>query len=189
MKTQILFIQGGGEGAYREDALLAASLAKELGADCEVRYPEMPNEASPDYSAWRGRLAQELATMEGEVILVGHSLGASVLVKFLAEDHSGRAIAGIVLIAAPFIGEGGWEGDDLQLPASIGDRLPKNVPLHLYHGRDDETVPFTHLGLYARELPNAVVHRLEGRNHQLNNDLSEVARDIQPLVARKASQA
>jgi len=32
MKTHILFVQGGGEGAHREDALLAGSLAKELGA-------------------------------------------------------------------------------------------------------------------------------------------------------------
>ena len=127
--------------------------------------------------------------MEGEVILVGHSLGASVLVKFLAENHPGLEIAGIFLIAAPFFGEGGWDSDDLKLPASIGERLPKNAPIHLYHGRDDEIVPFAQLGLYARELPNAVVHRLDGRNHQLSNDLSEIAHDIRPLVARKASQA
>jgi predicted alpha/beta hydrolase family esterase len=183
MKQQILFIQGGGEGAHRADAVLAASLAKELEADCEVRFPEMPNEASPDYSAWRRRLAQELTTMEGNVILVGHSLGGAMLVKFLAENPCPRRTAGIFLIAAPFIGKGGWRGDDLELPASIADRFPKNVPLHFYHGRNDEIVPFAHLGLLAQEFPNAVIHQLDGRNHQLNDDLSEVARDIRRLAA------
>ena len=32
--------------------------------------------------------------------------------------------------------------------------------------------------LYARALPQATVYVLPGRDHQLNNDLSEVARDI-----------
>jgi len=183
MKRQILFIQGGGEGAHRADALLAASLARELEADCEVRYPEMPNEGSPDYFAWRRRLAQELATMEGKLILVGHSLGGAMLVKFLAEDGAPRGTAGIFLIAAPFVGKGGWEGDELKLPASVGDRLPKNVPLHLYHSRDDEIVPFSHLGLFAREFPTGIIHQLDGRNHQLNDDLSDVAHDIRRLAA------
>jgi hypothetical protein len=55
--------------------------------------------------------------------------------------------------------------------------------LHFYHGRDDEIVPFAHLGLFAREFPNAVIHQLDGRNHQLSDDLSEVARDIRQLAA------
>jgi hypothetical protein len=48
-----------------------------------------------------------------------------------------------------------------------------------YHGRQDETVPFAHVALYAKALPQAVVRHLDGRNHQLNDDLSEVAADIQ----------
>jgi predicted alpha/beta hydrolase family esterase len=92
MKRQILFIQGGGEGAHRADALLAASLARELEADFEVRFPEMPNEASPDYPAWKRQLAHELATLEGNIILVGHSLGGAMLVKFLVENGAPRAI-------------------------------------------------------------------------------------------------
>jgi len=181
MKRQILFIQGGGEGAYRADAVLAASLTRELEGDCEVRYPEMPNEASPDYAAWKKQLVHELATLDGNIVLVGHSLGAAVLVKFLAENGAPSGTAGIFLIAAPFVGKGGWEGD-LRLPPSVGDRLPNHVPLHFYHGREDEIVPFAHLGLFASELPDAIIHPLDGRNHQLNDDLSEVAGDIRRLA-------
>jgi len=38
------------------------------------------------------------------------------------------------------------------------------------------------IGLYARAIPQAVVRRLTGRDHQLNNDMSEVAADIRRLV-------
>jgi hypothetical protein len=40
-------------------------------------------------------------------------------------------------------------------------------------------VPFAHVEMYAAMIPQATVHRLDGRNHQLNDDLSEVARDIE----------
>lgn len=88
MKRQVLFVQGGGEGAHREDAKLVASLKRELGADYEVRYPKMPNEAAPDYPPWKERLANELAAMGDGAILVGHSLGASILAKFLADSEA-----------------------------------------------------------------------------------------------------
>src|ERR687897_976388 len=48
----------------------------------------------------------------------------------------------------------------------------------LYHSRDDETVPFAHLALYAEKLPRATVKEFDGRGHQFDDDLSEVARDI-----------
>ena len=52
MPKQVLFIQGGGEGAHAIDADLAASLACLLGGEFEVHYPFMPNEAAPEYLNW-----------------------------------------------------------------------------------------------------------------------------------------
>ena len=75
MKKQVLFIHGGGEGAYEEDKKMAASLKNVLGTAYDVRHPKMPDEDSPEYEAWRDRIARELAALDGEVILVGHSLG------------------------------------------------------------------------------------------------------------------
>ena len=42
----------------------------------------------------------------------------------------------------------------------------------------DQTAPPSHAGLYALAIPQAQVHQLPGRDHQLNNDLSEVAEAI-----------
>lgn len=180
MAMEVLLIQGAGEGAYAEDAKLAESVRKELGPDYEVRYPAMPNEADPDDDAWRDRIAAELADMGENAILVGHSAGAATLCSFLATRDLERRVAGIFLIAAPFFGEGGWQVEGFTMPEDFGRRFP-DAPVFLYHGSKDEIAPIAHLDLYARAIPHAVVRRLEGRNHQLNDDMTEVARDIEKL--------
>ena len=60
-------------------------------------------------------------------------------------------------------------------------RLPTWTPVYLYHSRDDATVPFEHLALYAQALPQATVRAFEEGGHQLNDDLAAVARDIAAL--------
>lgn len=178
MKRQVLFIQGAGDGAYAEDAQLVASLRQELGSDYEVRYPTMPNEGDPDDDAWGDVIAAELSDMGEDAILVGHSAGAATLSVLLA--HRKQRVAGIFLIAAPFFGEGGWQVEGFAMPRDLGQRFP-DAPVFLYHGSEDEIAPTAHLGLYARAIPHAVARRLEGRNHQLNDDMTEVARDIEGL--------
>jgi predicted alpha/beta hydrolase family esterase len=181
MKTHVLFVQGGGDGAYDADAKLVASLREALGPDYHVNYPRMPDENDLEYDAWRRRIAEEL-TRAGEAVLVGHSIGASVIAKVLAESTPRPALAGVFLIATPFWHDHEvWKWEEAELPRDVGARLPAGVPIFLYHGRDDETVPLRHVDMYATAIPQAVVRRLPGRNHQLNDDLSEVARDIKQL--------
>jgi hypothetical protein len=181
MKKQILFIQGGGEGAYEEDGKLVASLQNALGAAYEVRYPQMPNESDPDFEPWNVQLKKELAALEGKVILIGHSLGSSFLLKYLAEEKIEKRIAGIFLMATPYWGGDGWlyEGyERIVLPEGFASKLPPGASIFLYHSRDDEIVPFAHLAMYAERIPQATIREFDGRGHQFNNDLSEVASDI-----------
>ncbi|MEU4336024.1 alpha/beta hydrolase [Micromonospora lupini] len=77
--------------------------------------------------------------------------------------------------AAPFVGAGGWPGDEFELPHDLGARLPRGVPVRVFHGLGDETAPPSHADLYAGVIPQARVYRLPGRDHQLNDDLGDVA--------------
>lgn len=182
MAKQVLFIHGGGGGAYAEDARLAANLAEQLGSDYKVHYPQMPREADPDYLVWKQLIAEQLAVMGDGAILVGHSIGASVAIKIFADQDLDRSVAGLFLIAAPFwYDHEFWRWDEVKLPAEVAAALPRTLPVFLYHGRADEVVPFTHLEMYAQALPQAIVRRLDGRDHQLNDDLAEVADDIRRL--------
>jgi hypothetical protein len=49
------------------------------------------------------------------------------------------------------------------------------------HRLDDDTAPPAHADLYGRAIPQAQLHRLPGRDHQLGNDLAEVAKVIRHL--------
>lgn len=181
MRKNILFLQGGaGEKDHAADAKLVASLRQVLGENYTVHYPLLPEEAIPDFGR-RQQIAKEIAAIHGEIILVGHSLGASMLLKYLAENEVKKKITGIFLISTPF-----WSGDEdwkqpFKLQENFDHRLPKDVPIFLYHSKDDEEVPFAHLGFYSQKLPQAKVREIASGGHQLGNDLTIVAEDIESL--------
>ena len=184
MTTRVLFVHGGGEGAYEEDRKMAANLREALGTAYDVRHPKMPDEDRPEYEAWKEQIATEIAALDGEVVLVGHSLGASILLKYLSEEGAGNPVAGLFLIAPPYWGIEDWEVGEYELRRDFATKLPEDLPTFFYHSRDDEWVPFAHPALYARRLPRATIRELDGRGHQLDNDLSEVASDIRRLQRR-----
>jgi predicted alpha/beta hydrolase family esterase len=183
MSKYVLFIQGGGNGGYEADAKLVASLRKELKTAYKVHYPKMlPDETIPDFGwQWLKHIGQEISSVKGKVILAGHSLGASMLLKYLSENKIKTNIAGIFLIAPPF-----WSGNEdwvqpLKLQEDFPGKLPEDVPIFFYQCRDDEVVPFDHLAFYKQNLPRAVFREISHGGHQLNNDLTPVANDIKSL--------
>jgi predicted alpha/beta hydrolase family esterase len=178
MKIPVLFVQGGGEGAHDVDAALVASLKKTLGANYEVSYPRMPRESKPDMKAWKAKIAGEVETLPGGLVLVGHSVGGSALLKYLSEENVEKPIAGLFLLAAPSWDEENWDFDEFKLPRDLADKVSRIPRIFLYHNRDDEIVPFSHLALHAARLPRAVFREGESGGHQFGEDLTKVARDI-----------
>jgi predicted alpha/beta hydrolase family esterase len=127
------------------------------------------------------QIAAVLASLDGKLILAGHSAGGAVLLTYLLKRHLDKPIAGIFLIAIPFWGPEDEAGGQYTLREGFASRLPQGVPVFLYHSRDDEWVPFAHLAKFATQIPQATVREFDGRGHQFNNDLSEVAADITHL--------
>jgi len=185
VRRQVLFIQGAGADVHdRWDDKLVDSLKRELGSDYDVQYPRMPNEADPHYSSWKPAIEQEIESLDEDSIVVGHSIGGSMLIKLLAESSVGQQLSALILVAAPFVGEGGWPSDELRLPRDLGNALPENVPIHVFHGLSDEEVPPQHADLYESAIQQARVHRHAGRDHQFGNDLKAVATVIKALEDR-----
>lgn len=179
MPVQLLFVQGGGDGVHDGwDRALVDSLARALGPDYQVRYPRMPQEDDPTYGRWQPALARELEALTDGAVLVGHSVGGTVLLHALAERSLGFTPGALVLIAAPFIGAGGWQSDDIPPRTDLAERLPAGLRVLLFHGGDDAEVPTAHVHLHARALAGSTVHVLPHRDHQLNDDLREVASAI-----------
>lgn len=183
MSKQVLFIQGAGDGGYEEDAKLVASLQKALGRAYTIHYPRMDtDETEAEFgSAWPQQIGNEISSINSDIILVGHSLGASMLLKYLSENQLKKHIPGIFLIAPPF-----WSGDQdwvqpLKLQEGFSDRLPKDIPLFFYQCKDDDVVPANQFMIYKQSIPWARFHEIAIGGHQLNNDLTLVAQDIKSL--------
>jgi len=185
LKRQVLFIQGGGPKVHDEwDNKLVDSLKQELGSGYQIRYPRLPKEDDPHYATWKPILEREIDALDDDAIVVGHSIGGAMLVNVLAERAAELRLGGLFLISAPFVGDGGWANDELKSPKDLGAKLPKDFPIHIYHGLEDEEAPPKHADLYEEAIPEAMVHRVAGRDHQFNNDLRDVAAAIKTLERR-----
>lgn len=182
----VLFIQGAGDVGYKGDLMLVASLRKALGTTYNVHYPEMSTDEVPYFgSGWVKQIGEEISKIKGEIILVGHSLGASMLLKYLSENKTTENIVGIFLVAPPF-----WSGKEdwkqpLKLQEDFSDKLPKNIPTFFYQCKDDDVVPFGQFKLYKQNVPWAVFREIPHGGHQLNNDLSIVAKDIKSATIQQ----
>ena len=97
-----MFIQGGGEGAYKEDKKLSLYLQDALGKSYDINCPEMPDENDPTYQSYKTKIDEELKKINGKVILVGHSLGSCFLLKYLSEEKIDKNIVAMFFIATPF---------------------------------------------------------------------------------------
>jgi predicted alpha/beta hydrolase family esterase len=185
MSKHVLFIQGGGEDGYNSDTVLAASLQKTLGKDYDVSYPKLHTDERVADFGWPGQIGQKISGIKGEGLIVGHSLGASMILKFISENKMKEKLAGIFLISTPF-----WKGDEdwkqgLKLNKNFADKLPKSIPIFLYHCRDDKEVAFSDLNLYREKLTVATFRDIPTGGHQFNNDLTIVANDIKSLSSDK----
>ena len=183
MKKRLLFIHSAGTQEAPEGSNdLVAHLRDAPGADYEVLHPMMPDPELPQYARWKAKLETELAALNGEVILAGHSLGGSVLLKYLSEETFERPIAGLFVIASPSWGKNAdWQVNEFVLREDLAATLPPIPKIFLYHSRDDEEVPFAHLAHYAEKIPDAIVRELDGYGHLFSAGLPELADDIKRL--------
>jgi len=181
--STVLVIHGAGEPRRRNGKVYwEPMLAKALGPDYLVSAPRMPRPTEPRYDAWARRIA-ELIGDDSSPILVGHSFGASVLLKFLAETAPRPAFRGLFLVSTPFWGP---EFPEFALPPDFGARLRDVSPVYMYHSRDDEEIPLEHLERYRQALPQAIVRVLDGRGHEFNQpEFPELAADIRGLDGRR----
>src|SRR5215207_8436957 len=100
----VVFIQGGGAGAYDEDALLVQSLRRELGDGIPVEYPRMPDEGDPDPVSWGPAIASAIGQAAPPLVLVAHSIGGYLLLRQLLDEPPESPVLAICLIAVPYPG-------------------------------------------------------------------------------------
>lgn len=200
MKKQLIFIHGGETfNTYEEYVVFlkgfkiesldyfkrnkwGTSLQDKLGQDFEVILPVMPNKLNAKYIEWKTYFEKVLELLDGEVILVGHSLGGIFLVKYLAENTLFRKIGGLFLVAAPFDDKNSeYFLVDFNLPNDLSNVATQVRSIYVYSSKDDPVVPYIDMEKYQKKLPNANFVTFENRGHFSQEDFPEIVKDIRNL--------
>lgn len=180
---QIFFLHSAGaQGNHEGSSDFIAKLSEELGPEYKIIHPIMPRAEDPDYEPWKEKLHAELQQLQGDVILVGHSLGGAVLLKYLTEETIPARITGFFSCATPFWGaDQDWQYEPFTLPKDAAESLSDLPAPHFYHSKSDPVVPFAHLQHYKQLFPKAVMHPVDGDSHAFENGLPALVDDIKAL--------
>lgn len=204
-KKQIILIGGGDSYGRHEDFLRALQtielrdvpsdseykswkkwLAAELGEEYWFDVPDMPNKHNADYVEWKIWFERHATLIESEVILIGYSLGAMFLAKYLIENEVAFHIKGLFLLAGPCGTYDDGTGNDCARfafdPAQLTVLEQKAEQIHIMHSQDDFVVPYAHAEQYATGMPSATLHRFEDRTHFLVDEFPELLALIRTLA-------
>lgn len=168
---------GPGEGSFD----LVAFLKKELSPDYEVHFPIIEDPEAPTYEMWANLFTAEFKAITEPVILIGHSLGASMLVKYLSEERPNIEIRALFLVATPLWDKNGWDIEDFALQENFELQLSHIEKVFLYQCNEDAIVPFEHLDFYRKAFPHATVRALDGTDHAFEGGLPELVEDIKSI--------
>lgn len=163
----VLFIHSAGpQGPGDGSSALLTGLRAILPPDITLIAPLMPNPDAPEAEPWLASVEAEIAAIPGDFVMLGHSLGGSTILQALARFGIPERLLGVVTLAAPFWGAGGWEMEEFALPHDDQAKLLKLSRLIILQGDADDVVAKNHPQLYRDLLPQAKITMLAGVDHE-----------------------
>lgn len=149
-------------------------LQKNLGNEYQVMLPSMPNSTNARYSEWKLWFENISNLFSDDCILIGHSLGAVFLAKYLSENSLTAKIKATILIAAPYDDESAEDLTDFKL-IKISERLTKQAGrIVFFNGIDDPVISSSDLHKYQNQLPSAEFNLLSAPDHFVRADFPEL---------------
>jgi predicted alpha/beta hydrolase family esterase len=156
-------------------------LRQTLGTEYEVLSPSMPNKNNARYSEWKIWFKHFSELADENCILIGHSLGAIFLAKYLSEETFPRTVKATVLIAAPYDDEEGEDLTDFKLEG-ISDTFKAQAGQTIfYFGFDDPVVIPAESEKYRRQLPDAEFNIVSAPDHFVRGEFRELTDRLKEL--------
>lgn len=172
-KYQLLYIHGGTTFKNKKEYLYYLKersislepyqsfsgdyLENSLGKKYQVIRPKMPLKENALYQDWKIYFERYFNLLDKKVVLVGNSLGAIFLAKYLSENSLKEKAPLVILIAPPF-------DDSLKDERLLGGfKLRKNLNLlidnvdnlYLLFSSDDQVVDLSQMNKYKAKLKGA----------------------------------
>jgi predicted alpha/beta hydrolase family esterase len=165
-------------------------IADGLSEHCQIIRPDMPNTMNAKYAEWKvwfekyfryitEAQAIEKSTLDrvmekdktqnqGKLILVGNSLGATFLVKYLSENLFPRHIDALHLIS-PAYDDAGLIDESLAtfqfVPRALEHLHHQTKHIHIWSSTDDGVVPYDHSVRFHVNLVGSTLHTFHDRGH------------------------
>lgn len=202
-KIQLLYVHGG--DTFRSQADFEASLKDKevclekldlwpntfldtaLSDSFQIIRPRFPLSDNAFYSHWEIVFEKYLDVLDDDIVLVGWSLGAVFLAKFLSEHRVDKRIKSLCLVAPPF--DDSLSGERLCNGFELGSDLfllQENCSsIHLFFSRSDEVVPIVHADLYMEKIPEASLHVYDDKNgHFIVEEFPELVSVVKDAVKK-----
>ncbi len=141
--------------------------------DHEVVYASMPNSTNAVFDEWKIYFEKLIPFFGDDVQIIGHSLGAMFLAKYLHENPLQHPVRRLLLVSGGYSDETNEDLGSFRVNSAIG--LEKSaLEVHLFHSTDDPVVPFTELAKFQADLPDALTHTFDNRGHFIDETFPEI---------------
>lgn len=133
--------------------------------DADVLLPSFPNGSNAVYDEWVIYFEKILPFLTTDVQLVGHSLGAMFLAKYLQDNLLGHTARRLILISGGYSDDSSEDFGSFSIDQPVCNIASSAEEVHLFHSKDDPVVQFTELAKFHADLPDATLHIFENRGH------------------------
>jgi len=149
-------------------------LKDNLGSEYQVLLPSMPNSTNARYDEWKLWFEHLSSLFFDNCILIGHSLGAVFLAKYLSENSLSIKIKATILIAAPYDDESVEDLTNFKI-VKLSERLTEQAGrIVFFNGIDDPVISQSDLSKYQNQLPSAEFKILSAPDHFVRADFPEL---------------
>ena len=143
----------------------------------DVLLPSMPNSDNAVYDEWAIQFEKLLALLNDDAQILGHSLGAMFVAKYLNINRLSKPVQRLILVSAAYNDVAGEEIGEFGVGSAVD--LPQSAKeIHLFHSEDDPVVPFSELAKFQNDLPYAIAHVFSDRGHFIDETFPEIAQLI-----------
>ncbi len=145
-----------------------------LHDDWQVIRPDMPCSNNAKYIEWKIWFEKYIPFLQNNIILVGHSLGATFLAKYLSTHTLPVTIEQIHFVAGAYTCEADFDLHNIDM--QLVQKQCKNI--RIYHSKDDFIVPYSASDMFLQALPKATLVTFTDRGHFLQAEFPELIQNI-----------
>jgi len=146
--------------------------------EIDVLLPTFPNGYNAAYEEWKIYFEKLIPFFGNDTHLIGHSLGAMFLTKYLHDNPLPQKVRQLILVAGQY---GERDGDDMgSFLVESAQRIDKSAQeIHLFYSQDDPIVDYASLAAYQEDMPAATAHTFSNRGHFLDETFPEILELLQ----------